>query len=119
MAHCVTHNICICRYDFGTEQMPLILMSYCTPVAQGRSRIFYCLAGERGRVPRNVQRIVDLVPSWLKWLNHFERNDVLDGDNIFLHGVVSMSFLLLCNAMSSSTDISLLVLSSFVETSGN
>ena len=67
----------------------MLLMSYCTPVAQGRSRIFYCLAGERDKIPKKIQRIVDLVPSWLKFVNHFERMDVLDGDNVFLHGVVS------------------------------
>lgn len=78
-----------CRYNFGTEEVPLILTSYCTPVAQGRSRLFYSLAGERSKVPKNIQRIVDLVPSWLKFVNHFERSDVLDGDNVFLHGVVS------------------------------
>ena len=86
---CYNHSDCR-RYNFGTEEVPLILSSYCTPIAQGRSRLFYSLTGERSKVPKNIQRIVDLVPSWLKFANHFERSNVLDGDNIFLHGVVSI-----------------------------
>ncbi|KAL3155540.1 hypothetical protein ABBQ38_011092 [Trebouxia sp. C0009 RCD-2024] len=75
------------RYNFGTEELPLILMSYCTPIAPGHSRLLYCLAGERDKVPKKIQRIVDLVPGWAKFVNHFTRGDVLDGDNVFLHGI--------------------------------
>lgn len=86
-------RVCVhlCRYNFGTAEVPLILMSYCTPIAPGRSRLLYCLAGERDKVPKKLQRIVDLMPSWVKFVNHFTRAAVLDGDNVFLHGLVSRS----------------------------
>lgn len=91
-----------CRYNFGTDELPLILMSYCTPIAPGRSRLLYCLAGERDKVPKKIQRIVDLVPGWAKFVNHFTRGDVLDGDNVFLHGIVSPSCCVLAYLITES-----------------
>lgn len=76
------------RYEFTPGGLKLILMSYCTPISQGRSRIFYCLAGRKQDLPKKLQLIFGLVPSWLKFVNHFQRNDVLDGDSVFLHGQV-------------------------------
>ncbi len=35
-------------------------------------------------------QLLDLKPAWLKFMDHYERNTVLDGDNCFLHMQVSL-----------------------------
>lgn len=79
----------VCRYEFGEPEGPALqLVMYCTPVSQGRSRLFYCLPADRSTAPEAMKKIFDLMPPWLKFVNHFGRQDVLDGDAVFLHGQV-------------------------------
>ena len=80
------------RYDFGEPEGPALqLIAYCTPVSQGRSRFFYCLPADRSTTPEAMKKLFDLMPSWLKFVSHFGRNDVLDSDAVFLHGQVRIA----------------------------
>ena len=79
------------RYKFGGPGMQMI--TYCTPTSPGRSRLFYCLVAEKKSAPKAMKRALALRPSWLTFLNHFQRNEVLDGDSIFLHQQVSCPLL--------------------------
>jgi phenylpropionate dioxygenase-like ring-hydroxylating dioxygenase large terminal subunit len=69
---------CLLAYDFdlpGGRRMGLV--SYCLPVAPGRSRII-------AQFPRNFARWQKrLVPRW--WDHISNRNEVLDGDAVMLH----------------------------------
>lgn len=71
------------KYEFGGPGMQMI--TYCTPTAPGRSRVFYALVADKGKAPKAMKRAMALRSSWLTFLNHFQRNLVLDGDGIFLH----------------------------------
>lgn len=72
-----------CSYKFGGFGMRMI--TYCTPTSPGRSRLFYCLVADKQAAPAALKRTIGLKPDWLTFLNHFQRNLVLDGDSIFLH----------------------------------
>ena len=76
-----------CRYKFGGPGMQMI--TYSTPTSPGRSRVFYCLVADKQAAPKAMTRVIGLKPEWLTFLNHFDRNLVLDGDGVFLHGQVS------------------------------
>ena len=64
------------------------MITYSTPTSPGRSRVFYCLVADKRAAPKAMKRAIELKPDWLLFLNHFERNLVLDGDGVFLHGQV-------------------------------
>lgn len=64
------------------------MITYAAPMSPGRSRVFYCLVADKAKAPKGMKRVMALRPSWLKFANHFQRNEVLDGDNVFLHGQV-------------------------------
>ncbi len=66
------------------------MITYCTPTLPGRSRLFYCLVADKEKAPKAMKRAMALRPKWLLFLNHFQRNNVLDGDTVFLHGQVSL-----------------------------
>ena len=66
------------------------MITYCTPTSPGRSRLFYCLVADKEKAPKAMKRAMALRPKWLLFLNHFQRNNVLDGDTVFLHGQVSL-----------------------------
>ena len=76
------------RYSFGGPGMQMI--TYSTPTSPGQSRVFYCLIADKHAAPKAMKRAIELKPDWLLFLNHFERNLVLDGDGVFLHGQVSL-----------------------------
>lgn len=80
------------RYKFGGPGMQMI--TYCTPTSPGRSRLFYCFVADKQNAPAAMKRAIGLKPDWLNFLNHFQRNLVLDGDGVFLHGQVSSSAVL-------------------------
>ena len=65
------------------------MITYSTPTSPGCSRLFYCLVADRHAAPKAMKRAIDLKPDWLLFQNHFQRNLVLDGDGVFLHGQVS------------------------------
>ena len=64
------------------------MITYSTPTSPGCSRLFYCLVADRHAAPKAMKRAIDLKPDWLLFQNHFQRNLVLDGDGVFLHGQV-------------------------------
>lgn len=72
------------KYKFGGPGMQMI--TYCTPTSPGRSRLFYCLVADKDKAPKAMKRAIALRPKWLLFLSHFQRNLVLDGDSVFLHG---------------------------------
>lgn len=72
------------KYKFGGPGMQMI--TYCTPTSPGRSRLFYCLVADKEKAPKAMKRAMALRPKWLLFLNHIQRNNVLDGDTVFLHG---------------------------------
>ncbi|KAL3160408.1 hypothetical protein ABBQ32_010732 [Trebouxia sp. C0010 RCD-2024] len=72
------------KYKFGGPGMQMI--TYCTPTSPGRSRLFYCFVADKQNAPAAMKRAIGLKPDWLNFLNHFQRNLVLDGDGVFLHG---------------------------------
>jgi phenylpropionate dioxygenase-like ring-hydroxylating dioxygenase large terminal subunit len=62
---------------FGNEGQQVGLVTYCIPVAPGKSRIV-------AQFPRNfAKRLHRLIPRWWDHVNN--RNQVLDGDMILLH----------------------------------
>ncbi len=65
----------ICFDDSGKKQVGLV--TYCIPVSPGKSRIV-------AQFPRNFAKTLHrLTPRW--WSHIITRNQVLDGDMIFLH----------------------------------
>ena len=79
----------MCRYDIlpGNVQISL----YCVPMAPGQSRVYYCLLGDKAKLPKVAKLVIALTPKWLKFANHYIRNEVLDGDNVFLNVQVSIA----------------------------
>jgi phenylpropionate dioxygenase-like ring-hydroxylating dioxygenase large terminal subunit len=63
--------------NFGKAGQQIGLVTYCIPIAPGKSRIV-------AQFPRNfAKKLLQLTPRW--WEHIKERNQVLDGDMIVLH----------------------------------
>ena len=93
-SHAVPSHLskCCCwggRYKFGGPTQTQ-MVTYNVPTAPGRSRIFFSLIMAKDKAPKMLQRIVPLIPRWLRFLGHFEQHAVLDGDNVFLHRQASI-----------------------------
>jgi len=71
-----------CRYDHGDRRQ---LCFYAVPTDPGRCRIIFTVAMPSMKLKGPPALIVKFLKSrWGLWLDHFNRNDVLDGDNCFL-----------------------------------
>ena len=79
------------RYDLVPANVQITL--YCVPTSPGCSRLYYCLLADGSKFPRKVKRMVAMTPRWLKFANHYNRNDVMDGDNVLLNKQVSKASL--------------------------
>lgn len=80
---------CVWKYRYRLGGPGMQIITYSTPTSPGQSRLFYCLIADKHAAPKAMKRAIELKPDWLLFLNHFERNLVLDGDGVFLHGQVS------------------------------
>lgn len=70
------------RYDHGDRRQ---LCFYAVPTDPGRCRIIFTVAMPSMKLKGPPALIVKFLKSrWGLWLDHFNRNDVLDGDNCFL-----------------------------------
>lgn len=67
------------------------IVSYSTPTTPGNCRVLFAVVMDRRTAPKRTMQLLDLKPAWLKFMDHYERNTVLDGDNCFLHMQVSLS----------------------------
>ena len=62
------------------------MVVYCVPTTPGCARMFFGLTrpAEGAPLPMRVALGVMRHP-WLQWVGHLQQNQVLDGDNVFLH----------------------------------
>jgi hypothetical protein len=67
------------------------IVSYSTPTTPGNCRVLFAVVMDRRTAPKRTMQLLDLKPAWLKFMDHYEPNMVLDGDNCFLHMQVSLS----------------------------
>ena len=66
------------------------MVTYLVPLAPGRARLFFGLTRPDKGAPAPMRLGLSLFNQpWLRWRGHFQQNNVLDGDNVFLHGQVS------------------------------
>lgn len=79
-----------CSYKYGGE-LGVQIVSYSTPTTPGNCRVLFAVVMDRRTAPKRTMQLLDLKPAWLKFMDHYERNTVLDGDNCFLHMQVSLS----------------------------
>lgn len=83
-AHIVFKAPNLVNYKYGGE-LGVQIVSYSTPTTPGNCRVLFAVVMDRRTAPKRTMQVLDLKPSWLKFLDHYERNLVLDGDNCFLH----------------------------------
>ncbi|KAL0017896.1 hypothetical protein WJX77_004199 [Trebouxia sp. C0004] len=64
---------------------PQQIVSYSTPTTPGNCRVLFAVVTDRKTAPKRTMQLLDLKPAWLKFMDHYERKMMLDGDNCFLH----------------------------------
>ncbi len=92
---CDLLNCVACSYKYGGPE-GVQIVSYSTPATPGNCRVLFCVVMDRRTAPKKTIQFLDLRPVWLKFVDHYERNEVLDGDNCFLHMQVNACLWWIC-----------------------
>ena len=62
------------------------MVTYVVPTAPGQSRLYFGLTKPQEGAPLAMRLALSLLSHpWLLWRGHLSQNNVLDGDNVFLH----------------------------------
>ena len=80
--HCTSPLLHCCRYTYKGGQM----VTYTVPVRPGWCRTFYTMVGYKTEEARQASRttLLQRRPR-RRWVDHLERNEVADGDAVFVH----------------------------------
>ena len=62
------------------------MVTYVVPTAPGQAKLFFGLTKPASGAALPMRLALRLFNQpWLRWWGHFAQNNVLDGDNVFLH----------------------------------
>ncbi|KAK9793004.1 hypothetical protein WJX73_007911 [Symbiochloris irregularis] len=74
---------CRALVNFSTG---LSMITYSVPTAPGQARLFFALTRPAEGAPKMMKLALKVFGHpWLRWRAHLNQNEVLDGDNVFLH----------------------------------